>query len=158
MIFRAALALSLTLALSAQVIEYDANGLKYQTLTRKGLTVIVTHLPNHVAGFGLLQVSISNGSDFYWTVGPEDFVFIDEAGGKPGDEEFPNTGIMAQAHRVASAVPAIKVTDNRNAACIWRPHCKAYTRYLINRHQLRAQATRKIPMLTLFQQVEVEIA
>jgi hypothetical protein len=75
-IFRAALALSLTIGLSAQVIEYDANGLKYQTLTRKGLTVIVTHLPNHVAGFGLLQVSISNGSDFYWTVGPEDFSYV----------------------------------------------------------------------------------
>ncbi len=69
-------ALVLAVALPAQVIEFDANGLKYQTLTRKGLTVIVTHLPNHVAGFGLLQVSISNGSDFYWTVGPEDFSYV----------------------------------------------------------------------------------
>ena len=38
----------------AQVIEYEANGMKYQTSTRRGLTVIVTHLPNHIAGFGLL--------------------------------------------------------------------------------------------------------
>lgn len=59
-----------------QVIEYEANGLKYQTQTRKGLTVIVTHLPNHVAGFGLLQVSISNGSQIYWTVKPEDFAYV----------------------------------------------------------------------------------
>ena len=58
-----------------QVIEYEANGLKYQTLSRKGLTVIVTHMPNHVAGFGLIQVSISNGSDMYWTVQPEDFSY-----------------------------------------------------------------------------------
>src|SRR4051812_13587491 len=63
-------------ALSAQVIEYEANGMKYQTLSRKGLTIIVTHMPNHVAGFGLIQVSISNGSDFYWTVEPQDFVYI----------------------------------------------------------------------------------
>jgi hypothetical protein len=63
-------------ALSAQVIEYEANGLKYQTLSRKGLTIIVTHMPNHVAGFGLVQVSISNGSDFYWTVQPEDFAYV----------------------------------------------------------------------------------
>ena len=62
--------------LSAQVIEYEANGLKYQTLSRKGLTVIITHMPNHVAGFGLVQVSISNGSDIYWTVQPEDFSYI----------------------------------------------------------------------------------
>jgi hypothetical protein len=60
----------------AQVIEYEANGLKYQTLSRKGLTVIVTHMPNHVAGFGLFQVSISNGSDMYWMVQPEDFSYI----------------------------------------------------------------------------------
>ena len=61
-------------AASGQVIEYEANGLKYQTLSRKGLTVIVTHMPNHVAGFGLIEVSISNGSDIYWTVRPEDSI------------------------------------------------------------------------------------
>ena len=58
-----------------QVIEYEANGLKYQTLSRKGLTLIVTRMPNHVAGFGLFQVSISNGSEIYWTVQPEDFSY-----------------------------------------------------------------------------------
>jgi hypothetical protein len=80
-------ALALTVALSAQVIEYEANGQKYQTISRKGLTVIVTHLPNHVAGFGLLQVSIANGSDFYWTVAPEDFSYV--------RADFTTTGIAA---------------------------------------------------------------
>jgi hypothetical protein len=60
----------------AQVIEYESNGMKYQTATRKGLTVIVTHLPNHVAGFGLLQVSVSNGSQIYWNVKPESFSYV----------------------------------------------------------------------------------
>jgi hypothetical protein len=60
----------------AQVIEYESNGQKYQTATRKGLTVIITHLPNHVAGFGLLQVTISNGSQMYWTVKPESFSYV----------------------------------------------------------------------------------
>jgi hypothetical protein len=81
------LALSVAAVLSAQVIEYEANGLKYQTLSRKGLTIIVTHMPNHVAGFGLIQVSISNGSDFYWTVQPEDFVYV--------KQEVPMTAISA---------------------------------------------------------------
>ena len=62
--------------LSAQVIEYENNGLKYQTLSHRGLTVIVTRMPNHIAGFGLFQVSISNGSDFYWSVQPEDFSYL----------------------------------------------------------------------------------
>jgi hypothetical protein len=70
-----------------QVIEYESNGLKYQTLSRKGLTVIVTHMPNHVAGFGLIQVSISNGSDIYWIVQPEDFSYI--------KQEVPMTAISA---------------------------------------------------------------
>jgi hypothetical protein len=69
-------ALLVTVLASAQVIEYEANGLKYQTLSRKGLTVIITHMPNHVAGFGLIQISISNGSDMYWMVQPEDFSYI----------------------------------------------------------------------------------
>jgi hypothetical protein len=74
------IALSLAGFLCAQVIEYEANGHKYQTLTRKGLTVIVTHMPDHVAGFGLIQVSIDNGSDFYWTVQPEDFSYVRNEG------------------------------------------------------------------------------
>ena len=61
---------------SAQVIEYEISGIKYQTLSRQGLTVIMTRLPNQVAGFGLVQVSIANGSDHYWTVGPEDFSYV----------------------------------------------------------------------------------
>ncbi len=60
----------------AQVIEYEINGVKYQTLSRDGLTVIVTRMPNHVAGFGIVQVSISNGSGVYWTVEPEDFTYV----------------------------------------------------------------------------------
>jgi hypothetical protein len=63
-------------AATAQVIEYEANGLKFQTATHRGLTVIVTQLPNHVAGFGLIQVSISNGSQIYWTVKPELFSYV----------------------------------------------------------------------------------
>jgi hypothetical protein len=69
-------ALSSVAVISAQVIEYEVNGLKYQTLSHDGLTVIVTRMPNHVAGFGLVQVSISNGSDMYWTVQPEDFSYV----------------------------------------------------------------------------------
>ncbi|HVW86593.1 MAG TPA: hypothetical protein VHB50_18035, partial [Bryobacteraceae bacterium] len=78
--FRLSIAVAAALLASgagrAQVIEYESNGLKYQTATRKGLTVIVTHMASHVAGFGLLQVSISNGSQLYWTVKPEAFSYV----------------------------------------------------------------------------------
>src|SRR5580658_8112698 len=69
-------ALLLAAAAFAQVIEYEANGEKYQTLSHRGLTVIINHLPVQVAGYGLIQVSISNGSQMYWTVKPEDFAYV----------------------------------------------------------------------------------
>ena len=79
-----ALCLLAAAGVHAQVIEYESNGVKYQTATRKGLTVIVTHLPNHVSEFGLLQVSIANGSQIFWTVKPEDFSYVRQDAGLPG--------------------------------------------------------------------------
>ena len=61
---------------SAQVIEYESNGQKYQTLSHQGLTVIVTHLPVQIAGYGLIQVSIANGSQTKWVIRPEDFAYV----------------------------------------------------------------------------------
>ena len=86
-VFAIAAALCSVALVSAQVIEYEVNGVKYQTLSRQGLTVIFTRMPNHVANFGLVQVSISNGSDRYWTVQPEDFSYV-----KP---DASSTGISA---------------------------------------------------------------
>ena len=64
----------------AQVIEYETDGQKYQTLSHRGLTVIFTHLPVQVAGYGLIQVSIANGSTIHWTVKPEQFQYT-----RPGE-------------------------------------------------------------------------
>src|SRR6185437_9663422 len=60
----------------AQVIEYQADGQRYQTLSHNGLTVIITHLPTQIAGYGLFQVSIANGSQIHWTVKPEEFEYV----------------------------------------------------------------------------------
>ncbi len=60
----------------AQVIEFEQNGLKYQTLTRAGITVMFAHMPQHLRGYSMLQVAISNGSALLCTVRPEDFSYI----------------------------------------------------------------------------------
>ncbi len=76
---RAAVILSVALLATtafAQVIEYEADGQKFQTLSHHGLTVIVTHLPTQVAGYGLIQVSFANGSTIHWTVKPEGFQYV----------------------------------------------------------------------------------
>jgi len=72
----AAIAVAATLAgASAQVIEFEQNGLKYQTLTHGGVTVMFAHLPAHVKEFSIIQVTVSNGSRGPYTIRPEDFVF-----------------------------------------------------------------------------------
>jgi hypothetical protein len=60
----------------AQVIEFESHGQKYQTLTKSGVTVIYTHLPNHLHEFAIVQVAISNGSTGPYVIRAEDFNYV----------------------------------------------------------------------------------
>ena len=53
--------LVLALASHAQVIEFYSNGLKYQTLTKSGVTVMYAEMPLQVRGYAVLQVAVING-------------------------------------------------------------------------------------------------
>jgi hypothetical protein len=61
---------------SAQVIEFESNGLKYQTLTRSGVTVMWAHLPMQLHEFYVIQVAVSNGSGGPYVIRPEDFSYV----------------------------------------------------------------------------------
>lgn len=71
----AALCLAVCLGAPGQVIEFESNGLKYQTLTKRGVTVMFAHLPVHVRDFSILQVAVSNGAAGPYVIRPEDFTF-----------------------------------------------------------------------------------
>jgi hypothetical protein len=58
------------------VIDFESNGLKYQTLTKNGVTVMFATLPPHVQGFTILQVAISNGSAGPYIIKPENFSYV----------------------------------------------------------------------------------
>lgn len=60
---------------SGQAIEFESNGLRYQALTRSGLTVMAAPLPTNVREYSIVQVTITNGSPSTRTVKPEDFSF-----------------------------------------------------------------------------------
>jgi hypothetical protein len=60
----------------AQVIEFESNGLKYQTLTRSGVTVMYAVMPNHLHEYAIIQVAVSNGSAGPYTIKPEDFTYV----------------------------------------------------------------------------------
>jgi hypothetical protein len=59
-----------------QVIEFESGGMRYQTLTRRGVTVMFAQMPTHVREFSILQVAISNGSQAPYTIRPEDFRYV----------------------------------------------------------------------------------
>lgn len=64
----------------AQIIEFESGGLRYQTQTKSGVTVMFAALPVVIREFSVIQVAISNGSNRVWTFRPQDFKFIAESG------------------------------------------------------------------------------
>jgi hypothetical protein len=64
-----------------QIIEFESGGLKYQALTRNGVTVMFSPLPLRIRDYSVIQVAISNGAPITWTVKPEDFRFEKSGGG-----------------------------------------------------------------------------
>lgn len=62
-------------AVPAQTVEFESGGLKYQTLTKNGFTIMVAQMPRHIRQYSILQVAVSNGTPVSWVVKPEDFRF-----------------------------------------------------------------------------------
>jgi hypothetical protein len=72
------------LTANAQLIEFESGGLKYQALTKDGLTIMVAPLPSHVRQYTVLQVAIQNGGKAPFVIRPEDFLYTPETGGEVG--------------------------------------------------------------------------
>jgi hypothetical protein len=65
----------LCLGSGAQVIEYETQGIKHQTLTRGGVTIMFATTRAHVHDYAMLQVSVSNGAQIYSSIHAQDFSF-----------------------------------------------------------------------------------
>ncbi len=59
----------------AQVIEFYSNGLKYQALTKSGLTIMYAEMPLQVRGYAVLQMAAANGGTAPRIVQPVAFTF-----------------------------------------------------------------------------------
>jgi len=64
----------------SQVIEFESNGLKYQTLTKNGVTIMFASMPSKIKGFTVLQIAVNNGSKSPWSIDPEEFILRGEDG------------------------------------------------------------------------------
>lgn len=91
----------------AQVIEFESNGLHYQTLTRSGVTIIVAHLPSQINEYSCIQVSISNGSGSPYTIRPEDFSYIRGEGTEV--RGVPAKDVVAELYRKGRGSDVIKL-------------------------------------------------
>jgi len=72
---------ALSTAAPGQVIEFYSNGLRYQALTRSGLTIMYAEMPLQVRGYAILQVAVANGGEMPRIIQPREFTF-ELAGGR----------------------------------------------------------------------------
>lgn len=61
-------------------IEFQSHGMDYEALTKNGVTVMFAPLPQHISGFNIVQVTVTNGSLVSWTVKATDFSFTRQDG------------------------------------------------------------------------------
>jgi len=134
-LLRGATAVLFGLCLTApgQVIEFESNGLKYQTLTMRGVTVMFAHLPVHLRDFNILQVAVSNGSKGPYTIRPEDFTFQRQDGVEA--RAWPARDVVELLKEKGGRSDVIKLVSTYESALYGIPHMR-----LANAYEARRQA------------------
>jgi len=107
----------------AQVIEFESHGLKYQTLTRSGITVMFAPLPVHVREYAILQVAVSNGSTAPYFIKPEDFYYLRNGG--ETIEASPADAVVNMLMQKGTGSDVIKLVSTYEAALYGIPHMKS---------------------------------
>jgi hypothetical protein len=130
-----------------QVIEFESHGLKYQTLTRSGVTVMFAPLPVHVREYAILQIAVSNGSSGPYIIKPEDFYYL-KSGGEVIQASPANT-VVSMLMQKGSGSDVIKLVSTYENALYGIPNMKSTNGYESRRQaalafggsKLRAAAT-----------------
>ncbi len=125
--------MGISLTVPCQVIEFESNGLKYQTLTKRGITVMFAHIPGRVRDFSILQVAISNGSPGPYTIRPEDFTFKKEDGVET--HAWAARDVVELLKEKGGRGDVIKLVSAYETALYGIPHMK-----LANAYEARRQA------------------
>ena len=111
----------------AQVIEFESNGLKYQTLTKSGVTVMFTHLPGRLHEYTIVQAAISNGSNGPYTIRPEDFWYQRDDGSQL--EATPAKTVIDMLMRHGNGGDVVKLITTYEAGVYGNPHFKSTNGY-----------------------------
>jgi len=111
----------------AQVIEFESNGLKYQALTRSGVTVMFAPMQNHLHEYAIIQVAVSNGSSAPYAIRPEDFSYV-----RTGGEVIratPSRVVIDMLFQKGSGSDVIKLVQAYEAGVYGNPHMRSTNGY-----------------------------
>ena len=133
----AALLLGLCVSVPGQVIEFESNGLKYQTVTKGGVTVMIARLPGHVRELSILQVAVSNGSAGPYTIRPEDFSFKKDDGSEL--HAWPARDVVQMLKEKGGRGDVIKLVSAYETALYGIPHMRVANAYEARRQQALAE-------------------
>ena len=107
----------------AQVIEFESHGQKYQTLTKSGVTIIFTHLPNRLHEYAILQAAISNGADAPYVIRPEDFYYVRNDGSSVRGSNA--TAVVEMLMQKGNGGDVVKLITTYEASVYGNTHYKA---------------------------------
>jgi len=111
----------------AQVLEFWSNGLKYQALTRGGLTVMYARMPMSIRDFGVIQIAIANGSADIWKIKSTDFVFEPD-GGEP-IRAVSESAVIYDLFRHAGRAEVVKLQTVYEQALYGNQHIRSNNGY-----------------------------
>ena len=77
--------------------------------------------------------------DSQLTVGIDHLIFIQLTMLRTGDKQLPDTAFFAQAHRVATAIPVVELTNHRNTLGVGCPDGETRTGDAIHGIRMRTQ-------------------
>jgi hypothetical protein len=142
--FRASVALSILLsfAATAQVIQFESNGLHYQTLTRSGVTIMFAHLPSHLHEYSILQVAVSNGSGGPYVIRPEDFTI--EYTDSPAVHGAPAHDVIDMLMQKGSGNDVVKLVTAYETGIYGNPRVKSTNGYESRRQAALAVSSTRL--------------
>jgi hypothetical protein len=124
---------------AGQVIEFESNGLKYQTLTKRGVTVMFAPLGAHLHDFRIIQVAVSNGSAGPYIIRPEDFTFFRQDGSEV--HAWPAKSVVSLLMEKGGRGDVIKLVSAYESALYGIPHMRLANGYESRREAALAEVT-----------------
>lgn len=136
---RVVFSIGVCLCLSAQVIEFEQNGLRYKTQTKSGVTIMFAPLPSHVREYSIVQVAVSNGSKISWTIKPEDFTYERNDGSVA--EASPALTVVNSLIEKASRHDVIKLVSTYEAGIYGNSRLQSTNGYEVRRRNALAEVS-----------------